>query len=487
MMHKRALLAYQVVAALLFAAILPLPFAAAQEVSTPAAPGPEVTAAVVTLTATADTTIREGSPGTNYGTLSLLTVERDDFLQQAVVLQNFDLSGILPGSTIHSAELQLNLQEATGGFPTIPVDVSRITGFWTETAVTWNSRPGWTCCDATVSVGTAVGTDYTWDVTTLVDDWVNDGATHPNRGVALSGPAGFHQRAFASRESVSEPPRLVIDYTPPPPDAAIVASVYQAIPSVKRDDNILGIDAWVQQDFYLKMSVNGEPDLTSPVVDQRDYAEWNPPFTGTADVIAAQRFYPVRIELWDEDDVDPDDQFNINPIAPSPDVSKTLNVLFDACTLRWSAGSLSFGPGPSWVPYPMPENVGQLAQIQMAIAPVDARSFAPDDIAITHAEPVQAVYGARQIIAEKATAFRLDLSSSQPGPAQVSVEVTLSDGLSSATHIRNAIVPTDGLRLFFFDGSDGVGPFFPKKADDARLTYDVVVTVLSGEGDDPAW
>ena len=56
------------------------------------------------------------------------------------------------------------------------------------------------------------------------------------------------------------------------------------------------------------------------------------------------------------------------------------------------------------------------------------------------------MYGARQIVAEKATAFRLDLSSSQSGPAQVSIEVTLSDGVNTATHVRNAIVPTDGLR-----------------------------------------
>ena len=440
--------------------------------------------AVVNLAAVADATIMEGSPDLNLGSSILLTVERDDFLQQSAALLRFDLSSIPPGSTINSAELQLNLQEALNGFPTVTLDVSRVTTAWSEGTVTWNSRPSWICCEASAAVGFSIGTDYVWDVATLVDHWVNNPTTYPNGGVALTGPSGGHQRAFASRDAGSNPPRLVVDYTPPPPDGMIVAEVHQAIVSKKNDDDLLGIPAFRQQDFYLKMWVNSQPEVISPEVPQNDSAAWTPPFSESADVIKALRTYPVVVELWDNDLWDPDDQFDI-----SPEAGKTLTVTFDACTLQWSVGSNLYGPRPDWIPYPMAEGVENLAQIQMQIRTSDGRSFAPNDVAIAYAEPVQTVYRAREIIAEKATALRVDLSSSWTVDRNTEVIVTMSDGINTVNQTKHVVVPPDGLRVFFFDNSEGVGPFFPRKnLPNPRLTYSVQVNVEGGDGDPaPPW
>lgn len=491
--HTTYLASLLTLAALLAVSFFPFGAFAADVRAQPEFPAsPANPAAVVNLTAVADATILEGSPDLNLGSSSLLTVERDDFLQQSVALLRFDLSSIPPGSTINSAELQLNLQEALNGFPTVTLDASRVTTAWSEGTVTWNSRPSWICCVANAAVGFSIGTDYVWDVATLVDHWVNNPTTYPNGGVALTGPSGGHQRAFASRDGGSNPPRLVVDYTPPPPDGTISAEVFQANASRKNDDNFIpGLDLFDLQDFYLWVSVNGGPDMDSPVRSNLDLAEWDPPFRVSADVIKAVRFFPVRVELWDSDDTDAHDQFDINPENP---YTKALTVLYDGCTMEWSDGTNTFGPGPAWVPSPMEQDVEGLGQILLQISNDDGRSFAPDDVAIAYAGPVQVAYykggyHAPLIVADKATSFMVQLSSSWAVPRQVQIRVTMSDGVSTVNQTKYVVVPPDGLRVFFFDYSEGVGPFFPEKnLPDPQLTYNVQVNVEGGDGDPvPPW
>ncbi|MFC2058153.1 DNRLRE domain-containing protein [Chloroflexota bacterium] len=183
------------------------------------------------LVATADTFVMSGYPDENWDgydmdfdppVIPVLWVGYFTGVGNNRVLLKFDLSSIPQGSTITSAELGALLvaywkepEEPTG--PTIQITSHRLTSDWGESTVTWNTAPALAESYGSASVGMGEeGADYYWDVTSLVQSWVD--GTYANYGLMLKGPdtGSIDMKAFVSREQVGFEPALFVQYQPPP-------------------------------------------------------------------------------------------------------------------------------------------------------------------------------------------------------------------------------------------------------------------------------
>lgn len=106
----------------------------------------------------------------------------DNFL-----LRNFaryDLSKIPYKSKIISAQLKMYCYAHVNNGTDCMCNIARITDAWDETAVTWNNKPGYEggyLPEDVVHPALATWTD--WDVTTLVQGWVNE--DFPNYGLSV--------------------------------------------------------------------------------------------------------------------------------------------------------------------------------------------------------------------------------------------------------------------------------------------------------------
>ena len=181
-------------------------------------PGAQVAAGpdtATTLYPTADTYVYQGNANINYGIANIFEVGRSEFLEESFALVRFNLTSIPAGSIINSARFEAYLRAAD--FGNQDISAYRVTGSWDAGTATWNNRPSVAAfVYATTSVGTSTGFYYSWNVTTLVSNWVNQPGTYPNYGLALRGPHVSYYRDFDSLEGANDP-RLVIDYTPPTP------------------------------------------------------------------------------------------------------------------------------------------------------------------------------------------------------------------------------------------------------------------------------
>lgn len=164
-----------------------------------------------------DTYVSGDDPGTNYVWSDVLSVEGGD---GDVALLRFDLDDVPAGAHIVSAELDLYLSNRSGS-NLIPTSVHRLTSDWDPYLATWNMADGapWGSAGGDYDPTPADTIDvnwkfrwYTWDVTTLVADWVS--GAHPNHGVALVASGSSNLR-FASSKwwSDLEFPRLSVSYT----------------------------------------------------------------------------------------------------------------------------------------------------------------------------------------------------------------------------------------------------------------------------------
>ena len=110
--------------------------------------------------------------------------------------------------------------------------IERITESWSSTGVTWNNRPshtasGMSAATSNESHGINGSCDNAWidyDVSNLVQNWLNNTAGWDNHGVAVvAGGGGATDQSFfkgfASMDNADHNPQLVItyaDFTPPP-------------------------------------------------------------------------------------------------------------------------------------------------------------------------------------------------------------------------------------------------------------------------------
>jgi len=190
-----------------------------------------ITVAIVGLamsgntTVNQDTYIAQNKPTDNYGTDSTISVDSQDTQSQRGLIQ-FNLSSIPANSIINSAILRLYTTAVKNAADHhMNISVYRLTSNWTESGATWNNKnssTAWTTAggdfDSTkfaTTVVNASGTYYYWNITILVQGWVNGSWT--NYGLILNG-SGYTADAYKAFGSSNNPntsrwPLLTINYT----------------------------------------------------------------------------------------------------------------------------------------------------------------------------------------------------------------------------------------------------------------------------------
>lgn len=175
----------------------------------------------VTLTPVADSTLSQIEPDTNHGTADVVRAARVMVpnAPAPVVfagLLRFDLSSIPTGAIITHAELRL-YQNSPAAEPW-QIGIGQILPSlqpWDEKTVTWNSEPPFVPVYTALAVPAGGDQRVSFDVTTLIRDWVHLPNPQPEHSLRLTPGDTIGARNFASSES-AEPPQLVVEYTPLP-------------------------------------------------------------------------------------------------------------------------------------------------------------------------------------------------------------------------------------------------------------------------------
>src|SRR5438132_4592744 len=192
-----------------------------------------LTATPATTTTLIDTTVRQGSATSNFGTLTSTNVSSGSAINQRAYLR-FDLTTCSPAipasAVVRLATLRLYLTAVPAACRTI--DVFAATVSWTETGITWNNQPFGTAINnpptasrsGSFTVGTPagcqnlatgaylVGGTVTSDVAAFVAGSVT------NFGWMLrddaEGSATTRTMTFSSKElaTVGQAPQLVVTY-----------------------------------------------------------------------------------------------------------------------------------------------------------------------------------------------------------------------------------------------------------------------------------
>ncbi|MEO7296593.1 MAG: DNRLRE domain-containing protein [Candidatus Limnocylindria bacterium] len=101
-----------------------------------------ITATPATTTTVIDANVRQGSPGSNFGTVTTIAVSSGVNVNQRVHLR-FDLSQCSPAipttATVRLATLRLYASALPAACRTI--DLFRVTASWTEIGITWTNQP----------------------------------------------------------------------------------------------------------------------------------------------------------------------------------------------------------------------------------------------------------------------------------------------------------------------------------------------------------
>lgn len=181
----------------------------------------------VTLSATGDADAVSGTTGggtvyddMNFGGRQWISENWEDATEVIAHIQ-FDVSGFAAG-TVTSATLRL-FQDFNGR-DGITYDVFQVMDAWTEDTLTYNNRPtlDGTAAASLTTVGTASGIWHEWDVTALVQSWVDGGAD--NHGMAIMrDPNESPWPYFRSRNNDGgNNPELVVNAVPEPASMAVL-------------------------------------------------------------------------------------------------------------------------------------------------------------------------------------------------------------------------------------------------------------------------
>lgn len=142
-------------------------------------------ASAVTLSAVQDADVATGG-GWDNSTLGGSDHISTNWAEATSVIGHiqFDVSGLAPGS-VQQATLRLFHDFNT--VPGVDLDIYRVTSSWDEATVTWPTRPSLAASpSSTLSIdGSDTSTEVwrEWDVTSLVQSWVDGAET--NYGMAL--------------------------------------------------------------------------------------------------------------------------------------------------------------------------------------------------------------------------------------------------------------------------------------------------------------
>jgi hypothetical protein len=161
------------------------------------------TPATTTFGSEADARVVQGSPNSNYGTQSYLEADTSPVVESYV---RFDVSGL--DGTVTRARLRLYVTNASGDGPA----VYRAGSTWSETGITWNTKPARTGAALANAARVASGAYFTYDVTGAVS---GDGSY--TFALVAESVDGVDYR---SRQASSNRPELVVETNggaPPPP------------------------------------------------------------------------------------------------------------------------------------------------------------------------------------------------------------------------------------------------------------------------------
>ena len=157
---------------------------------------------------------------------------------QRILIEFADLSALSDAATINSAKLGLYRYDAYFTGNPVTLDAYQITSSWAEN-ITYSGLPSYnSTAESSVTVSGTAGVWYEWDVTNLVQQWVEGSATNYG-AVIFNHGTGFYQRfvssdnATATEPSYALPPTgasfrpyLDVDFTPiPAPGAVVLGSI----------------------------------------------------------------------------------------------------------------------------------------------------------------------------------------------------------------------------------------------------------------------
>jgi len=164
---------------------------------------------------------------TNYGNYAYLNMHAWTNQGNIVVhhsLIDFDLSSIPTGSTITHAKLYLYVDRNSTAYPyghellgwSNECLIRRVLENWDEYSVTWNNRPGTTTINQVmIPPSTSNFQDYVIDVTTLIQDMIDDPSHSFGFGIRQRIEYPYRRMVFASRDNSNTTihPKLIISYT----------------------------------------------------------------------------------------------------------------------------------------------------------------------------------------------------------------------------------------------------------------------------------
>ena len=156
----------------------------------------------ITLNASADAYVSGDAPDTNYGTATSLTVRAPSSTKpEAVGYVKFAVTGLTRAPSAVQLQLYSYAQSATG------VQVYTAGSDWTESAVTWNTRPSPGTTMVANMANLVVGAYATADVSAVV----TGNGTYT---FAITTTSTLSKQ-LASREVAADPPRLLISTSTP--------------------------------------------------------------------------------------------------------------------------------------------------------------------------------------------------------------------------------------------------------------------------------
>ena len=169
-------------------------------VTTPAAPPPSTT--LGPFRASHDASVKEASPTANFGTSTSLNSDSGTGVAMESYLR-FTVSGV-GTRTVKSAKLRLFVpSDGTADGPGVYACTDLACDSWTETSITWNTRPS-RAVAATADVGAITAGNFVeWDVTPLI---TGDGTF-----TLVIGPTPTTDGViFSSDEATTNQPQLVV-------------------------------------------------------------------------------------------------------------------------------------------------------------------------------------------------------------------------------------------------------------------------------------
>ena len=194
----------------------------------------------LSFTPVADASVKQASPTSNFGTSTSLNSDGGSGVAMESYLR-FTVSGV--GSAgVNSARLRVYVpSDGTTDGPAIYACVDATCSTWSETAITWNTRPARSSTATTDTGRIAGGSFVEYDVTPLIH---GDGTY-----TLVIGPTPTTDGVvFSSRQTTTNKPQLLVatgggatDSQPPSPPTALGATASSGLASLSwtaADDNV---------------------------------------------------------------------------------------------------------------------------------------------------------------------------------------------------------------------------------------------------------